>query len=110
MWFKINAFGRVRNKEPWEVDRDSRLLCMGSWVGWALIFVRGIGVGCLKEWASHVATRFWTNLPTFTQMCKLTKPTRRSFATNPCSHLDNKQINSSSLELYLNIISLNLDP
>jgi hypothetical protein len=23
---------------------------MGSWVGWALIFVRGIGVGCLKEW------------------------------------------------------------
>jgi hypothetical protein len=34
---------------------------MGSWVGWALIFVKGIRVRCLKEWASDVVARFWTN-------------------------------------------------
>jgi len=93
-----------------ELDRGSRLLCMGSWVGWALIFVRGIAVGCLKEWANHVATNFGQIDQPSHKMWQLTTPTTRSFATNPCSHLDNKQINSSSLELYLNIIALNPNP
>ncbi len=38
-----------------------------NWIGWATIFARGIGVGCLRKWVSHVTSRFWTNWPTFTQ-------------------------------------------
>ncbi len=69
MRFKTNASMRGGNKELWNWIGNSRLWCMKSWIGWALVFVRGIGVKCLMKCTYHVAIKFLDKLSNLHTKC-----------------------------------------
>jgi len=69
MWFKTNASRRGGNKELWNWISNSKLWCMKSWIGWTLIFIRGIGTKCLREWTCHVAIKFLDKLSNLHTKC-----------------------------------------